>query len=86
MKHRYITTNGIRMHLVEKGDGPLVVLCHGFPEFWYSWHDQLEALAEAGFRAVAPDMPGYGRTDKPDVAYDIEFLTACLADSRGSWP
>lgn len=79
MKHRYITTNGIRMHLAEEGDGPLVLLCHGFPEFWYSWHSQLGALAEAGFRAVAPDMPGYGRSDKPDVKYDIEFLSACLA-------
>ena len=65
MKHRTIETNGIRVHCVEHGTGPLVVLCHGFPESWYSWHHQLQALAEAGFRAVAPDMRGYGNTDRP---------------------
>jgi hypothetical protein len=54
--HRTIETNGIRLHIAEQGDGPLVVLCHGFPESWYSWRHQLTALAEAGFRAVAPDM------------------------------
>src|SRR5262249_41798396 len=61
-----IETNGIRMHLAEQGTGPLVVLCHGFPESWYSWRHQLAALAAAGFRAVAPDMRGYGQTDRPD--------------------
>lgn len=79
MKQRYVTTNGIRIFLVEEGEGPLVVLCHGFPEYWHSWSKQLPALADAGFRAVAVDMPGYGRSDKPDVKYDIEFLSACLA-------
>ena len=63
--HRTIETNGIRMHIAEAGEGPLVLLCHGFPESWYSWRHQLKALAEAGFRAVAPDMRGYGRTDAP---------------------
>ena len=58
--HRTVETNGIRMHLAEMGNGPLVVLCHGFPESWYSWRHQLPALAAAGFRAVAPDMRGYG--------------------------
>lgn len=67
------------MHLVEAGEGPLVVMCHGFPEFWWSWHHQVEALAAAGFRAVAVDMPGYGRSDKPDVRYDVDFLSDCLA-------
>jgi pimeloyl-ACP methyl ester carboxylesterase len=63
--HRTVETNGIRMHIAEQGRGPLVVLCHGFPESWYSWRHQLRALAEAGVHAVAPDMRGYGRTDRP---------------------
>jgi pimeloyl-ACP methyl ester carboxylesterase len=63
--HRAIETNGIRMHIAEQGEGPLVLLCHGFPESWYSWRHQLKALAEAGFWAVAPDMRGYGQTDRP---------------------
>jgi pimeloyl-ACP methyl ester carboxylesterase len=54
------------MHIAEAGTGPLVVLCHGFPESWYSWRRQLGALAAAGFHAVAPDMRGYGQTDRPD--------------------
>ena len=62
--HRTIQTNGIRMHIAEAGEGPLVVLCHGFPESWYSWRHQLAALAEAGFHAVAPDQRGYGQTDR----------------------
>ena len=58
-QHRSLEANGIRMHIAEAGGGPLVVLCHGFPECWYSWRHQLRALAEAGFHAVAPE----GRTD-----------------------
>jgi pimeloyl-ACP methyl ester carboxylesterase len=65
LRHRTVETNGIRMHLAEQGAGPLVLLCHGFPESRYSWRHQLPALAEAGFHAVAPDMRGYGQTDKP---------------------
>src|SRR2546427_9853400 len=65
IKHRTVETNGIRMHVAEQGEGPLVVLCHGFPESWYSWRHQLAALAEAGFRAVAPAMRGYGPSDAP---------------------
>ena len=65
VKHRTAETNGIRMHYAEQGTGPLVVLCHGFPESWYSWRHQLPALAEAGFHVVAPDMRGYGGTDRP---------------------
>ena len=64
---RTVEANGIRMHLAEAGAGPLVVLCHGFPESWYSWRHQLPALADAGFHAVAPDMRGYGRTDRPEA-------------------
>ena len=63
--HRFVEANGIRMHIAEQGAGPLVVLCHGFPEAWYSWRHQLPALADAGFHAVAPDMRGYGQTDRP---------------------
>jgi pimeloyl-ACP methyl ester carboxylesterase len=55
------------MHLAEQGEGPVVILCHGFPESWYSWRHQLAAFAEAGFRAVAPDMRGYGGTDRPEA-------------------
>jgi len=72
MRGGYATTNGIRMFFVEEGRGPLVLLCHGFPEIWYSWRHQLAPLAAAGYRAVAVDLPGYGRSDKPDVAYDME--------------
>src|SRR5579859_4182285 len=63
--HRTVEANGIRIHIAEQGSGPLVLLCHGFPESWYSWRHQLEALAQAGFHAVAPDMRGYGNTDRP---------------------
>ena len=63
--HRTIEANGIRIHIAEQGSGPLVLLCHGFPESWYSWRHQLRALAQAGFHAVAPDMRGYGHTDRP---------------------
>jgi pimeloyl-ACP methyl ester carboxylesterase len=66
-KHGFVETNGIRMHIAEAGVGPLVILCHGFPESWYSWRHQLAALASAGFRAVAPDMRGYGKTDRPEA-------------------
>src|SRR5437660_737257 len=63
LRHRTVTTNGITMHYAEQGEGPLVVLCHGFPECWYSWRHQLPALAAAGYRVVAPDQRGYARTD-----------------------
>jgi pimeloyl-ACP methyl ester carboxylesterase len=66
VKHSTLETNGIRIHVAELGQGPLVVLCHGFPESWYSWRHQLRGLAEAGFRAVAPDMRGYGQTERPE--------------------
>ena len=66
------------MRIAEMGQGPLVVLLHGFPESWYSWRHQLPALAGAGYHAVAPDMRGYGQTDKPAAVedYDIQHLTA----------
>lgn len=74
-----MTTNGVRLFAVEDGEGPLVLLVHGFPECWFSWRHQLPALAAAGYRAVAIDLPGYGRSDKPDVTYDEAWLSACLA-------
>ena len=64
--HRMVGINGIRIHIAEQGAGPLVVLCHGFPEIWYSWRHQLGALAQAGFRAVALDLRGYGHSDAPE--------------------
>lgn len=67
IRHRTVDTNGIRMHVAESGpeDGPAVVLCHGFPECWYSWRHQLRALGAAGYRVLAPDQRGYGLTDMP---------------------
>ena len=77
MNHRFVDTNGIKMHLVEQGQGPLVILCHGFPECWYSWRHQLPVLADAGFHVVALDQRGYGQTDRPEPieAYNILELT-----------
>jgi pimeloyl-ACP methyl ester carboxylesterase len=66
LKRRVVETNGIKMHIAEQGEGPLVLLCHGFPEAWYSWRHQLKALADAGFHAVAPDQRGYGHTERPE--------------------
>src|SRR5246500_2520180 len=80
--HRTVETNGIRMHLAEAGAGPLVMLCHGFPESWYSWRYQLTALADAGFHAVAPDMRGYGQSDRPD-AIDQYTLLHLVGDMVG---
>jgi pimeloyl-ACP methyl ester carboxylesterase len=80
--HRFVETNGIRMHLAEQGEGPLVLLCHGFPESWYSWRHQLSALASAGFRAMAPDMRGYGQTDRPE-AIDQYTLLHLVGDMVG---
>ena len=64
---RIIESNGIRLNIAEQGKGPPVILCHGFPESWYSWRHQLTALAAAGFHAVAPDMRGYGKSDRPEA-------------------
>jgi pimeloyl-ACP methyl ester carboxylesterase len=72
--HRMIETNGIRLHVAEQGEGPLVILCHGFPECWYSWRHQLGALAKAGFRAVAPDLRGYGLSDRPEKVEQYTIL------------
>ncbi|HEY6177060.1 MAG TPA: alpha/beta fold hydrolase, partial [Kofleriaceae bacterium] len=73
---RFIQANGLRMHILEEGSGPLVLLLHGFPEFSGTWRHQLRALAAAGYRAVAPDQRGYGQTDCPERvdAYTILHL------------
>ncbi|WP_329416395.1 alpha/beta hydrolase [Streptomyces sp. NBC_00704] len=74
--HRMIDVNGIRLHIAEEGEGPLVVLLHGFPESWHSWQHQFGPLAAAGFHVVAPDQRGYGRSDHPEdvAAYSILHL------------
>lgn len=79
--HREVTANGARFHLAECGpeDGPLVLLLHGFPEFWWSWRHQLVALGSAGYRVVAPDLRGYGASDKPPRGYDAYTLAADVA-------
>ncbi|MGW1888817.1 alpha/beta fold hydrolase [Streptomyces sp. NPDC002004] len=71
-----VDVNGVRLHIAEQGEGPLVVLLHGFPESWHSWNRQFGPLADAGFRVVAPDQRGYGRSDHPDAvdAYTIFHL------------
>jgi pimeloyl-ACP methyl ester carboxylesterase len=76
IRHRHVDTNGIRMHVAESGpdDGPAVVLCHGFPECWYSWRHQLVALGEAGYHVLAPDQRGYGTTDMPAAVEDYTQL------------
>src|SRR5258708_380156 len=74
VSHRFIETNGLKMHIAEQGTGPLVLLCHGFPEFWYSWHYQISALAAAGYHVVAPDQRGYGLTDQPDAVETYTLL------------
>ena len=79
---RFIETNGIRMALYEQGDGPTVILLHGFPELAYSWRHQLPALAAAGYRAIAPDQRGYGRTDCPPHLDDYRIQTL-VSDIRG---
>src|SRR5919197_97439 len=76
MQHRMLPVNGIDMHVAVAGAGPLVLLCHGWPELAYSWRHQIPALADAGFRVAAPDMRGFGRTTAPtDIAsYTILHL------------
>jgi pimeloyl-ACP methyl ester carboxylesterase len=65
IKQRKVQTNGIELHIAEAGEGPVVLLCHGFPESWYSWRHQLPSLAAAGYHAIAPDMRGYGQSTAP---------------------
>jgi pimeloyl-ACP methyl ester carboxylesterase len=91
LKHHTLPVNGIQMHVVEQGSGPLVVMCHGWPELWYSWRHQLAAISQAGFRAVAPDMRGFGRTEAPQdkdsytilhTVGDVLGLVSALGESK----
>lgn len=79
-QHHHAKINGINMHYVEQGSGLPIVLCHGFPHLWFSWHRQITALANAGYRVIAPDMRGMGQTDAPAEveAYDIDHITGDL--------
>jgi epoxide hydrolase 4 len=90
LKFRHIQTNGIALHVVESGpeDGPLVILLHGFPEFWYGWRHQIGPLADAGFRVLAVDQRGYNLSDKPVATseYDLDLVAddvAGVADAVG---
>lgn len=78
-EHRWIHAGGTRFHVVEAGEGPLVLLLHGFPQFWWTWRHQLEALPAAGYRAAAVDLRGYGASDKPPRGYDLPTLAGDAA-------
>jgi pimeloyl-ACP methyl ester carboxylesterase len=86
IRHRQLQVGELSMHVAEAGEGPLVLLCHGFPESWYSWRHQLTALAAAGYHAVAPDMRGYGRTTAPEPvdAYTILHLVGDMTGLIGA--
>jgi len=90
-EHKFVESNGIKIHFAEAGTGPLVLLCHGFPESWYSWRHQIKALSEAGYRVIAPDMRGYGQTDRPNAIdqYSLFHLVGDmvgLVDALGDTP
>jgi pimeloyl-ACP methyl ester carboxylesterase len=86
VEHHTVDVGGLRMHYVAKGQGPLVLLLHGFPELWWSWRYQIDAIADAGFRVVAPDLRGYNETDKQGpydmdtLADDVRALIASLGE------
>ncbi|HJY71703.1 MAG TPA: alpha/beta hydrolase, partial [Streptosporangiaceae bacterium] len=82
LREGYAEVGDVRLHYVEAGEGPLIVLLHGFPEFWYGWRQQIKPLAAAGFRVVAPDTRGYNLSSKPDgvAAYDVNLLAADIRD------
>ena len=91
IEHKILKVNGINMHVAEKGEGPVILFLHGFPELWYSWRHQIIALSALGYRAVAPDLRGYGDTDAPDsiasytcfhVVGDLIELLDAVADQE----
>ena len=82
IRHHNVRSNGIRLHVAECGEGPLVLFVHGFPESWYSWRHQLPAVAEAGYRAAAIDVRGYGRSSRPAAVEDYRMLNK-VADLVG---
>ncbi|MGD9332369.1 MAG: alpha/beta hydrolase [Desulfobacterales bacterium] len=75
---KHFSTNGINVRAAVEGEGPLVIMVHGWPELWYSWRHQIRPVAQAGFKVVAPDVRGYGGSDQPDpvAAYDMIEMTA----------
>ncbi|HEV2088759.1 MAG TPA: alpha/beta hydrolase [Cryptosporangiaceae bacterium] len=77
--HRFVSANGSRFHVVEAGTGPLILLLHGFPEFWWTWRHQIGPLADAGYRVAAVDLRGYGASDKPPRGYDAYTLASDVA-------
>ena len=79
VRERLLPANGIRMHCVDAGRGPTVVLLHGWPEFWWSWRAQIPALVAAGYRVVAADLPGFGGSDRPAATYDEHWVNKCVA-------
>ncbi|ONK63408.1 uncharacterized protein A4U43_C07F14830 [Asparagus officinalis] len=87
--HRRVAVNGVNLHVAEKGEGPVVLLIHGFPELWYSWRHQILSLSSLGFRAVAPDLRGYGDLRRPSLhprSYSILHIVGdlvALIDSLG---
>ncbi|KAK7337728.1 hypothetical protein VNO77_18314 [Canavalia gladiata] len=88
IQHRTVEVNGIKMHVAEKGEGPVVLFIHGFPELWYSWRHQIVALSSLGYRAVAPDLRGYGDTDAPSsvssyTCFHLVGDIVALIDSLG---
>ncbi|KAK7284388.1 hypothetical protein RJT34_19133 [Clitoria ternatea] len=88
IQHRRVEVNGIKMHVAEKGEGPVVLFLHGFPELWYSWRHQILALSSLGYRAVAPDLRGYGDTEAPTsvssyTGFHIVGDLVALIDSLG---
>ncbi|RDX90363.1 ephA, partial [Mucuna pruriens] len=88
IKHRRVEVNGIKMHIAEKGEGPVVLFLHGFPEIWYTWRHQILSLSSRGYRAVAPDLRGYGYTDAPSqisnyTAFHIVGDLVALLDTLG---
>jgi 4-alpha-glucanotransferase len=89
IRHDYVSLSEVKLHYAEAGSGPLVVMLHGYPDFWYSWRHQMPFLAERGFRVVAPDMRGYNLSDKPrgvaayrieNVVRDVRELVEALGD------
>ncbi len=85
IRERRVATNGIELNIAEQGEGPLVLMLHGFPESWYSWRHQFAPLAAAGYHAVAPDMRGYGKSDRPQ-AIDAYNQVEVMSDIVGLIP
>lgn len=77
-QHRFVETNSIRLHCVTQGEGDLVILLHGFPEFWYSWRHQIPALSRY-FKVIVPDLRGYNDSDKPETGYDLDTLSTDIS-------